>query len=443
MTESFLLCSLPSSSSDTYLKEEYSRKAEKSSPRQLRQLDYISQFTTDIVHVKGENNVVADTLSRINAIEMPSTLSAEIIANAQEAHPELADIVRSTSLELNHLRIEEEDIWCDVSMGIVRLYLPQPLRRKAFDVIHGPAHPSARSTLKCIKQKFIWPGINQDVSRWARECLPCQRSKVSRHNKPRPEYIEATDNRFNHIHLDLIELPPVRGNRYCLTIIDRFSRWPVALPLPNIEADTVTSALFNHWICNFGTPLTITADQGMQFESALFQSLARLIGATRIRTMPYHPQANGLIERWHSTLKAALRCHAPTPWLDILPTVLLGLRACVKEDLQASPAELLFGTTLRLPGEFFVHEDPPADPFIFLEKFREYIHRVFLVDINGEEKTLSTELLKPAFIVLENNGSEQPQTSDPRPSTSSAPQFKMKCEPHPSIIVTTALAETF
>ncbi|XP_025160567.1 uncharacterized protein LOC112589896 [Harpegnathos saltator] len=332
MTESFLLrASLPSNSSDTYLKEEYSRKAEKSSPRQLRQLDYISQFTTNIVHVRGENNVVADMLSRISAIEMPSTLSVEIIANAQEADPELADIVRSTSLELNYLRIEEEDIWCDVSMGIVRSYLPQPLRRKAFDVIHGPAHPSARSTLK----------------------------------------------------------------------------WPVAVPLPNIEADIVTSALFNHWICNFGTPLTIITDQGTQFESALFQSLARLIGATRIRTTPYHPQANGLIERWHRTLKAALRCHAPTPWPDILPTILLGLRACVKEDLQASPAELLFGTTLQLPGEFFVHEDPPADPFIFLEKFRECI-----------------QSLKPAFTVLEDNGSEQPQTNDPRPSTSSAPQIK-------------------
>ncbi|XP_025158377.1 uncharacterized protein LOC112589413 [Harpegnathos saltator] len=286
----------------------------------------VFQFTTDIVHVRGENNVVTDTLSRISAIEMPSTLSAKIIANAQEADPELADIVRSTSLEPN-LRIEEEDIWCDVSMGIVRPYLPQPLRRKAFDIIHGPAHPSARSTLKCIKQKLIWPGINQDVSRWARECLPCQRPKVSRHNKPQPEYRSSGQ--------------PIQSHPFGPDRATACTRWPVALPLPNIEADTVTSALFNHWICNFGTPLTITTDQGTQFESALFQSLARLIGAPRIRTTPYHPQANGLIECWNRTLKAALRCHAPTPWPDILPTVLLGLRACMKEDPQASPAKLL------------------------------------------------------------------------------------------------------
>ncbi|KYM94574.1 hypothetical protein ALC62_14791, partial [Cyphomyrmex costatus] len=77
-----------------------------------------------------------------------------------------------------------------------------------------------------------------------------------------------------------------------------------------------------------------------------------------------------ILERWHRTLKSAIMCHETEHWIDILPTVLLGLRTCFKEDLKSSPAEMLYGSTLRIPGEFFKEEDPPADPEIFIEKHR-------------------------------------------------------------------------
>ena len=100
-----------------------------------------------------------------------------------------------------------------------------------------------------------------------------------------------------------------------------------------MQAVTVAKALYSDWICGFGTPLTITSDQGMQFEAALFSSLAQLIDAKRISTTSYHPQPNGMVERLHRTLKAALMCSPQTPWLDLLPTVLLVLRMTFKDDL--------------------------------------------------------------------------------------------------------------
>lgn len=66
-------------------------------------------------------------------------------------------------------------------------------------------------------------------------------------------------------------------------------------------------------------------------------------------------------------------CTSQTPWPDVLPTVLCGLRTCYKEDLRASPTDLVYGTGLRIPGEFFVSADMLAEPQIFLEKFREHI----------------------------------------------------------------------
>lgn len=76
-----------------------------------------------------------------------------------------------------------------------------------------------------------------------------------------------------------------------------------------------------------------------------------MCGTKHIRTTAYHPQANGLIERFHRTMKAALKCHNSS-WTDALPLVLLGLRATFKDELEASPAEMLFGQTITLPGDF-------------------------------------------------------------------------------------------
>ncbi|XP_050296329.1 uncharacterized protein LOC126736143 [Anthonomus grandis grandis] len=147
----------------------------------------------------------------------------------------------------------------------------------------------------------------------------------------------------------------------------------------------------------------------------------------------YHPAANGMIERWHRCLKAALKCHNDKNWTRTLSTVLLGLRSHVRADTEASPAEFLFGTTLRMPGEFFLEGDFTPDPRTFIEEFREFMRlvrpvpvthnhkrrahsnelipykvvkrpsdRVFDIDINGKTKSVSVELLKPAYLMSEN-----------------------------------------
>ncbi|XP_017477611.1 PREDICTED: uncharacterized protein LOC108367503, partial [Rhagoletis zephyria] len=91
-----------------------------------------------------------------------------------------------------------------------------------------------------------------------------------------------------------------------------------------------------------------------------------LLGSQRIRTTPYHPCANGMIERWHRSLKTALMCHNTNSWMEVLPIVLLGLRSSLREDVNASPAELVYGTSLKLPCDFFNNTSDlsPSDDFV-------------------------------------------------------------------------------
>ena len=143
------------------------------------------------------------------------------------------------------------------------------------------------------------------------------------------------------------------GIKYCLTAVDRFPRWPEVIPTKDIEAATIARIFVKDWISRFEIPAKIKTDQGRQFESKLFEELTQIVGTKHLRTTAYHLAANGMVERLHRQLKVAIKCYENDGWVEVLPIVLLGIRTAIKEDLKASSSELLYGTSLRLPSEFF------------------------------------------------------------------------------------------
>lgn len=233
--------------------------------------------------------------------------------------------------------------------------------------------------------------MRRDCSSWARSCLHCQRAKVNRHVTSAPGLIATPQLRFRHIHIDIIgPLPPAGPYRYCLTAIDRFSRWPEALPLEDITAERVAAVFFAGWISRFGTPETVTTDQGRQFESQLFKALGVHAGFKRARTTSYHPCANGMIERLHRQLKAAIMCHPNSTWLEGLPVALLGIRSAFKDDLKTTAAELMYGEPLRLPGEMISPAPTTAqniDHAEFINRLQQQMNHLRPTPASNHKKT--------------------------------------------------------
>ena len=139
-----------------------------------------------------------------------------------------------------------------------------------------------------------------------------------------------------------------KGNMYVLIIGDYFTKWVKAYPMSDMEATTVAKCLYD-FICRFGAPDMLHTDQGRNFESALISELCKLLGITKTRTTPYHPQSNGMIEHFNRTLLSMLSTvlgEEGENWEVALPAVMLAYHSSPYQTHQ-SPFMLTFGREVK------------------------------------------------------------------------------------------------
>jgi transposase InsO family protein len=204
-----------------------------------------------------------------------------------------------------------------------------------------------------------------DIASWCRDCQGCALRKILTHVKSPVKEIPVPAARFSHVHVDIVGPLPTSadGHTHLLTIIDRTTRWLEVVPLRSISAVECADAFTSGWIARFGVPAKVTTDRGTQFTSAVWSCLCRTLNIKNITTSAYHPQSNGMIERFHRQLKQSLKARqCGTAWAEHVPRVLLGLRAASKEDSNISAAEAVNGEQLVIPHQLQGRTDVPPPP---------------------------------------------------------------------------------
>lgn len=248
-----------------------------------------------------------------------------------------------------------------------------PASKKA-DVLkefhNGPSgcHLGVTKTLEKLKQRFYWVGCQQDVAEWVANCPNCITAKgpVRRSRGRLQQYNVGAP--FERIAMDVAGPFPISsaGNRYVLVVMDYFSKWPEVYAIPNQEAKTVVSVFVNNWICRFGVPIELHSDQGRNFESAIFKEMCEVYGIRKTRTTPLHPQSDGMVERFNRTLEDYLKkvvSAQQKDWDEHIPTFLLAYRSAVHDSTSKTPAKIIFGAELKLPGDlqFGIKPTPPNE----------------------------------------------------------------------------------
>ena len=276
----------------------------------------------------------------------------------QESIPDEIKLANMKTKELwkmrENLRLRGEALYI-LENSIYKLVVPRSARRRLIAQIHQcGGHTGVNKTANLLKNQYYWPGMMDDVKIEVQCCPSCQIVKGKNGRDRAPLQPSLVGEPFERIAID-ISGPYQKsrhGHRYILAIIDYFSKYPVLIPLRQVDAETVARKVFQHWISIFGAPQIIHSDRGTNFESALFKQQCELFGIKKTRTSPYFPQADGLVERLFRTIKpmiSAVVHSKKMEWCEALPFVEMGLRSSNQSSIGISPFEVLFGKLMKLP----------------------------------------------------------------------------------------------
>ena len=241
-----------------------------------------------------------------------------------------------------------------------KLCIPASLRRQVMYMAHHTplsGHRGKGKTYARIEQLFVWPKMRDEIDRYVASCPECQVTSLAATPKAPMGITKLSAEPFAHVCVDIVgPLEPASstGKRFILTFVDMATRYPDAVALSSMDAETVSRALFD--ICSrVGFPECLTSDNGTNFTSHLFEGFLELMRCKHIRTSVYHSQSNGACERYNGTLKRCLRKLTqdfPRQWDRYLPAALFAYRDTPHETTGYSPFELIYGHKVRGPLEF-------------------------------------------------------------------------------------------
>ena len=174
-------------------------------------------------------------------------------------------------------------------LGKDLIVLPKVARRKVLTMAHNTpwaGHFGWERTLHSIRSSMDWPGVVKDISEMCESCPLCQKAGPA----------------------VTVFGPLTRtkaGNKYILVIMDYETRCPEAFSLKNMTSEAVADCLVEV-TARLGVPNEVLSDNGTNFTSKVMARFCMTVGIKQIKTSPYHPQTDGMVERFNTPLRDSL-----------------------------------------------------------------------------------------------------------------------------------------
>lgn len=354
----------------------------------------LEQYNFDIRHTPGRSNQVADAFSRIDTQNQVSVItrskSKQLISDSSISN--IDSDINDSDQELvnNHNPIKN---------NVVELKTLSEINDAISQFHDAPmgGHQGVNRTFNRMKEFFNFPKMFSKIKSYIKNCIKCQKNKSCRPTKM-PMVITSTSSRpFERIALDIVgPLNPVTvSNNSCiLTIQDDLTKYSVAVPLPNQEADVVARAFVEFFVCIYGVPFSILTDQGSNFLSEIFKNVSKILKIKKLKTTPYHPQCNGALEKSHLNLSNYLRNYAaedPNNWDSWVPFAMFCYNTTPHTVTKYMPFELLFGYKPQIPHSFLKDPEPlyTYDDYVKELKYRmQFSNKIAKNNIiNSKEKS--------------------------------------------------------
>jgi transposase InsO family protein len=243
-----------------------------------------------------------------------------------------------------------------------RYWVPESFRGPIMDAIHIQGHlwhPGSAAMMRVLRVMYNWEYMQDSICQYLKTCITCQRIRP-------PISLEATQKKhpnygpFETVYMDFWGPCVWRGQQYLLlNMIDFHSKWVETVIIDNKTTEEVTKAFFIHWISRYGAPRILVTDNDPPLVAAELTGLARMLGVTKIRTTPYHPEGNAPVENFHGSLKPALsslRMYAENviSFQEAIAWILMAYRATPHSALFDSPSFVAHGHEIKLTQDKYL-----------------------------------------------------------------------------------------
>lgn len=341
-------------------------------PRQLgkigRWVVQIAALKFTVQHVRGTQNIIADTLSRMypspdEKVEEAESACAGVLFEFPLAHadfrshqlqdPELSPIMAELERGEAHppYSLSKGALCCRARLrGKPKLVLPNFLVPMVFEYFHSSpvgGHLGIHKTIAKIRESFIWKGMDRDIATRVRSCRTCSLSKPAQNTHLGFLASEVAERPLEKVFIDYVgPLPRSKsGKKFLLVCVDAFSKFCWLFPMRSATAQATVDLLRTNLFQHFGIPATIVSDNGTQFTSHLFKRMCFGHGIRHVTTSPYYPQPSHA-ERFNRNLRSALIAfHAEnqTTWDQELPWLQFAFNTAPHESHKAVPFEVMLG----------------------------------------------------------------------------------------------------